>query len=165
MLNKPVVLLGLMMLDWLVSYLLWISLVLLLASALTREQPHRSSRMGALCILLARPDRALSGHRGLLQCGSLFGGRSLELLHGLDCDEQGLFIKGMLLGELCGCSLRNYLFSFCRSPGSSGLADWIYHPCNCKDAAIPLRSRDHGELEYNEPQRPIGADHPGLHGH
>jgi archaeosortase A (PGF-CTERM-specific) len=36
MLNKPVVLLGLMMLEWLVSYLLWISLVLLLASALTR---------------------------------------------------------------------------------------------------------------------------------
>ncbi|MDQ1262523.1 MAG: archaeosortase, partial [Euryarchaeota archaeon] len=36
MLNKPVVLLGLMMLEWLVSYLLWISLALLLASALTR---------------------------------------------------------------------------------------------------------------------------------
>jgi len=36
MLNKPVVLLGLMMLEWLVSYLLWMSLVLLLASALTR---------------------------------------------------------------------------------------------------------------------------------
>jgi archaeosortase A (PGF-CTERM-specific) len=36
MLNKPVVLLGWMMLEWLVSYLLWISLALLLASALTR---------------------------------------------------------------------------------------------------------------------------------
>jgi archaeosortase A (PGF-CTERM-specific) len=37
MLNKPVVLVGLMMLEWLVSYLLWISLSLLLASALTRK--------------------------------------------------------------------------------------------------------------------------------
>jgi len=36
MLNKPVVLLGLMMLEWMDSYLLWISLALLLASALTR---------------------------------------------------------------------------------------------------------------------------------
>jgi archaeosortase A (PGF-CTERM-specific) len=35
MLNKPVVLLGWMMLQWLVSYLLWISLALLLASALS----------------------------------------------------------------------------------------------------------------------------------
>ncbi len=87
------------MLEWLVSYLLWISLVLLLASALTRKQPYRCSRMGPLCILLARPDRALSGHRGLLQCGSLFGGRSLELLHGLDCDEKGLFIKGHAIGR------------------------------------------------------------------
>jgi archaeosortase A (PGF-CTERM-specific) len=36
MLNKPVVLLGWMMLEWLVSYLLWISLALLLTSALLR---------------------------------------------------------------------------------------------------------------------------------
>lgn len=43
MLNKPVVLLGLMMLDWPGSYLLWISLVLLLASALAR-----SNRVAAL---------------------------------------------------------------------------------------------------------------------
>jgi archaeosortase A (PGF-CTERM-specific) len=35
MLNKPVVLLALMILDWLAAYLLWISLLLLLASALT----------------------------------------------------------------------------------------------------------------------------------
>jgi archaeosortase A (PGF-CTERM-specific) len=37
MLNKPVVLLGWMMLEWLVSYLLWIGLLLLLASALARK--------------------------------------------------------------------------------------------------------------------------------
>jgi archaeosortase A len=43
MLNKPVVLLGLMMLEWLVSYLLWISLAMLLASALAG-----SSRIAAL---------------------------------------------------------------------------------------------------------------------
>jgi archaeosortase A (PGF-CTERM-specific) len=37
MLNKPVVLLGLMMLQWLASYLLWISLALLLASAMVKN--------------------------------------------------------------------------------------------------------------------------------
>jgi archaeosortase A (PGF-CTERM-specific) len=37
MLNKPVVLLGWMILDWLSPYLLWISLLLLLVSALTKK--------------------------------------------------------------------------------------------------------------------------------